>query len=257
MANILTVLVSGQKGSKIAKNIPHALFQMIIELDGILIEILRKPIKNMNLRIYPPDGLVKVSVPLKYSEGLIRQTLEQKKMWIHEQRERIRSRSTPQDTQLETGTTVPFMGKNHLLIIEEHHGPSQVKINDELILCYTPPNSSQTQRQAILDTWYKRQMESLLPELIQRWEHVVGVKVSEWGIKKMKSRWGSCNTQAARIWLNLNLIKKPQICLEYVLVHELVHLLEASHNKRFYTLMSTFMPQWRDYEYLLEGRVLR
>ena len=230
---------------------------MIIELDGIAIEITRKPIKNMNLRIYPPDGLVKVSAPLKFSERLIRQSLEQKRSWIHEQRERIRSRATPENSLLETGTTLPFMGKDYLLIIEEHEGPTHVLIQDALIHCYTPPNSSQAQRQSILDNWYKRQMEAILPALIQHWETIIGVKVNQWGIKKMKSRWGSCNTQVARICLNINLIKKTQLCLEYVLVHELVHLLEPSHNQRFYRLMSRFMPQWRDYEYLLEGRRVR
>lgn len=228
---------------------------MIIELDGIPIQILRKPVKNMNLRIYPPDGVVKVSAPLKFSERLIRQTLEQKRTWIHEQRERILdNRSAYETNVLQTGASIPFLGKNYLLIIEEHHGPTQIKINDELIHCYIRPDSSQLQRQIILDNWYKRQMESVLPDLIRQWEAVVGVKVAQWGIKKMKTRWGSCNTRAARIWLNLNLMKKPQLCLEYVLVHELVHLLEPNHNKRFHGLMSQFMPQWRDYQYLLEGR---
>ena len=229
---------------------------MIIELEGISIEILKKPIKNMNLRIYPPDGLVKVSVPLKYSDRLIRQTLEQKILWIHEQRERIRNRPTPENTLIQTGATIPFKGKNYLLIIEEHHGPTQIKINDELILCYMKPGCSPAQRQTLVNQWYKREMESLLPDLIKHWEAVVGVHVAQWGIKQMKTRWGSCNTQAARIWLNLSLIKKPQICLEYVLVHELVHLLEPSHNKRFYRLMDQFMPQWREYQHLLEGRSL-
>ncbi|ARB93353.1 M48 family metallopeptidase [Legionella longbeachae] len=227
---------------------------MIIELDGISIEITRKQVKNMHLRIYPPDGLVKVSVPLKFSEQLIRQTLQTKGAWIHQQRERIRSRSVIESSELETGATVVFKGKQYLLIVEEHHGPEQIKINDELMYCYTQPNSSHEQKQKLLDNWYRYQMQILLPDLIRYWESVVGVKVSQWGIKKMKTRWGSCNTKVARIWLNLNLIKKPQICMEYVLVHELVHLLEPSHNKRFYQLMSKFMPEWRQYEFLLEGR---
>ncbi|MGC1182428.1 M48 family metallopeptidase [Legionella sp.] len=230
---------------------------MIIEFDGIAIELLRKPVKNINLRIYPPDGLIKVSAPLKFSERLIQQTLERKKTWILEQRERIRSRSIHENPMIQTGVTIPFMGKDYLLIIEEHHGPTHIKINDTLLHCYLQPNCSQAQRRAILDNWYRQQMTSLLPDLIQHWQAIVEVKVAQWGIKKMKTRWGSCNTKVARIWLNLNLIKKPQKCLEYVLVHELVHLLEASHNKRFYQLMSTFMPQWRDYEYLLDGRVFR
>ena len=230
---------------------------MIIELDGIPIEISRKAIKNMNLRIYPPDGLVKVSAPLKLSERLIRQTLEQKKTWIHEQREKIRSRTVPEEPLLQTGATIPFLGKNYLLVLEEHHGPTQIKINDELLHFYTQPNSTSVQRKKALDTWYQREMASLLPDLIRHWEAVVGVKVCAWRIKKMKSRWGSCNTSTACICLNLNLMKKPQVCLEYVLVHELVHLWERGHNQRFYGLMSQFMPQWREYEYLLEGRVVR
>lgn len=210
----------------------------------------------MHLRIYPPDGLVKVSAPLRFSEQLIRQSLESKSAWIHQQRERIRNRSVEEDCTFKMGSTVAFLGKKYLLIIEEHHGPTQIKLNNELIYCYTQPNSSPTQIQTILERWYKQQMQILLPDLIQHWEAVIGVKVAQWGIRKMKTRWGSCNTKAARIWLNLNLIKKKSICLEYVLVHELVHLLEPSHNKRFYGLMSKFMPQWREYEYQLEGRVL-
>lgn len=227
---------------------------MIIDLHGIPIEILKKPIKNINLRIYPPDGNVKVSVPLRYSEKLIRETLAQKYNWIEEQRIRIRNRAQTTEVLLNTGNSIPFMGKNYLLIIEEHQRPNPIQIKEELIYFYTQPHSTQAQRQAHLDVWYKQQMQTRLPELFRYWENIVGVKVNEWGIKKMKTRWGSCNTQAARIWLNLNLIKKPQICLEYVLVHELVHLLEPSHNKRFHGLMSQFMPQWSDYQLLLEGR---
>ncbi|MFJ1268897.1 M48 family metallopeptidase [Legionella lytica] len=227
---------------------------MIIELDGISIEVTRKPIKNMTLRIYPPDGLVRVSAPLKYSERLIRKTLEEKKAWIHEHRERMRHRAPLESLPLRTGTTIPFMGKNYLLIIEEHHGPNQVQLQDELIHCYTQVGSSPAQIQALVDAWYKRQMQLLLPRLIMHWETIVGVKTKQWGIKKMKTRWGSCNPHAARIWLNLTLIKKPQICLEYVLVHELVHMLEPSHNKRFYSFMNQFMPHWREHQHLLEGR---
>ncbi|MGL5743175.1 MAG: M48 family metallopeptidase [Legionella sp.] len=229
---------------------------MIIELDGIPIEILRKKIKNMHLRIYPPDGLVKVSVPLKFSEQLIRQNLETKSTWIRKQRDRILSMTPIENTTLETGTRVVFQGKHYLLIIEEHHGHEHIQIKDELMYCYTQPNRTYEQKQTLLENWYKLQMHRVLPYLIQYWEKIVGVKVAQWGIRKMKTRWGSCNTKAARIWLNLNLMKKQPICLEYVLVHELVHLLEPSHNKRFYALMSQFMPQWRDYDSLLEGRVL-
>jgi predicted metal-dependent hydrolase len=230
---------------------------MIIELDGIAIEISRKPIKNMNLRIYPPDGLVKVSAPMRYSEQLIKQHLQEKSEWIRAQRDKIRERSSYKEELLHTGSSISFKGKNYLLIVNEHHGPVQVRINDEVIHCYTPYNATQSQKQMILDHWYRKEMNSIVPEMITRWERIIKVKVNEWGIKKMKTRWGSCNTRAHRIWLNLSLIKKPLMCLEYVIVHELVHLLEASHNKRFYALMTQFMPQWRDYQYLLEGKMAK
>ncbi|BCA94072.1 zinc metalloprotease [Legionella antarctica] len=227
---------------------------MIIEIDGISIEIIKKPIKNMNLRIYPPNGLVKVSAPLSFSEQFIRQYLQEKNDWIRNQRNRIRERSSYQEEVFQTGATIKFKGQSYLLLIEEHNGPSHIKVKDELIHCYIQQNPSPMQIQMLIERWYRREMESLIPELIKQWETVIGVTVAQWGIKKMKTRWGSCNTRARRIWLNLNLIKKPVLCLEYVLVHELVHLVEASHNKRFYTLMTQFMPQWREYQYLLEGK---
>lgn len=229
---------------------------MIIELNGISIKILRKAIKNINLRIYPPDGSVQVSVPLRISEAKIRQTLEQKITWIQKQHELIRKRSAAENTPLATGSSILFMGKKYSLIIEEQHGPKQMRVDQECIYCYIPPKTSQTHLQALIDMWYKQQMSLILPPIIVHWEQIVGVKVSEWKIKKMRTRWGSCNTRVGRIWLNLNLIKKPRECLEYVLVHELVHLHEPSHNKRFYRLMNQFMPQWQEYQYLLEQRYI-
>ncbi len=225
---------------------------MIIVIDGIQIELLRKPIKSFNLRIYPPDGLVKASVPLKYSDKLIRQLIQNKSTWIRAQQECIKNRPIQNIQPLQTGISLPFMGKDYCLIISEHNGPSKVKISESMIHLYTNPDSSELTKQLIIDRWYKKEMTAILPELFTQWEQIIGVKANDWGIKKMKTRWGSCNTRARRIWLNLNLIKKPLICLEYVLVHELVHLLEASHNHRFHALMTQFMPQWREYECILE-----
>ena len=226
---------------------------MLIEVDGISLELLRKPVKNMTLRIYPPDGAVKISVPLKFSEQLIHRFIREKGNWIRTQQDRIRqhSISIPPTPKLQTGTTVDFLGKSYLLIINEQHGPAQMQIKDELLHLYIEPDTSEAEKEALVDRWYRREMNARLPDLIKKWELIIGVQVKAWGIKKMRTRWGSCNTRAHRIWLNLNLIKKPLICLEYVLVHELVHLLEASHNKRFYALMSQFMPQWREYQGLL------
>lgn len=226
---------------------------MIIEINSIPIEITLKPIKRMNLRIYPPDGLVKVSAPLQFSERLIRHHLQDKMGWIAAQRLRIQNKAYPKEEPLKTGSFIAFKGKHYSLILEEHHGPSHISIRDEFIYCYTLPKASPMQVLALLQRWYRCEMESVIPELINKWQAIIGVKVHDWGIKKMKTRWGSCNTRVGRIWLNLSLIQKPPICLEYVLVHELVHLLEASHNSRFHALMTHYMPHWKDYKQLLEG----
>ncbi|MDP3267482.1 MAG: SprT family zinc-dependent metalloprotease [Legionella sp.] len=229
---------------------------MIIEIDGIPIEIIRKPIKGVNLRIYP-DGFVKVSAPLKYSERLLKHYLIEKSPWIQKQRARLAVTHIPQEQKIETGASIPFKGKNYLLILEEQYGPSHIEIKEEIIYLFLPPQTSALRKEAILERWYRHEMNSIIPTLIDHWQKIIGVRTSQWGIKKMKTRWGSCNTRTHRIWLNLSLIKKHPKCLEYVLVHELVHLLEASHNQRFYALMNQFMPEWQEYQYLLEGKYLR
>lgn len=226
---------------------------MIIKIDGIPIEVTRKRIKSFNVRIYPPNGEVKASAPLKFSEQLIRHYLLEKKDWIKKQRQHIQNLPAPQEELLQTGAPIEFLGNTYVTLICEHNGPVQIRPIGHLLHCYLKPNTSDAQKKLLLDRWYKYQLEIMLPDMIDYWSHKIGVRVREWGIKKMKTRWGSCNPSAERIWLNLNLAKKPQECIEYVLVHELVHLLEASHNARFYQLMSLFMPNWREYQVLLEG----
>lgn len=230
---------------------------MIIEINGIAIEVIKKPIKNMHLRIYPPDGRVRVSAPLHFKEKTIFAFLQQQSLWIDAQLKRIKARNPTKEVQLETGSTILFKGETYTFILQRHHGPAHIECREAFIYCYAPHTATALQITNLLELWYKNEMQMLLPPLIKHWESIINVQVAEWGIKKMKTRWGSCNTRAQRIWLNLNLIKKPLLCLEYVLVHELIHLLEASHNQRFYRLMEQFMPQWREYDYLLEGKRTR
>lgn len=241
MMSILTALVSRLNAKSI-----------IFDVDGVLVELTRKPIKNVHLRIYPPDGIVKMTAPLRFSEQKIHAFLQEKRDWIHTKRASIITRHVDEQTnQMED--RIPFIGKQYQLSVVFHNGPSNIHINGKFIYCYAPQGYNSSQIHQLIDLYYRKEMCALLPDLFKHWEAIIGVKCNEWGIKKMKTRWGSCNTQVKRIWLNLNLMKKPLICLEYVLVHELVHLLEASHNKRFYRLMTQFMPQWREYKYLLEN----
>lgn len=219
-----------------------------VEIDGLTIEIIRKPIKNMHLRIYPPDGQVRVTAPLRLSEKHIRSQIEAKLGWLHKQRARVRAFPAPTESTMQTGECHYFLGQAcHLIVLEGSSRP-MVTFNGQSLLLQTRANSTTARKLAHLNRWYHVQMQVLLPDLINKWQSVIGVKVASWGIKIMKSRWGYCNTCTQHICLNLNLIKKPISCLEYVLVHEMIHLLEASHNARFYQLMDYFMPQWREHK---------
>jgi predicted metal-dependent hydrolase len=139
-----------------------------------------------------------------------------------------------------------FLGRRYRLRVVEHDGPSRVAVGSASYLeLFVRPSAGEEQREMLLQRWYREQLRLLIPPLLEKWEPVLGVKVAEWGIKRMKTRWGSCNTRARRIWLNLELAKKPPQCLEYIVVHEMMHLLERRHNGRFTTLMDEHLPAWR------------
>ncbi|MDP1603712.1 MAG: SprT family zinc-dependent metalloprotease [Legionella sp.] len=227
-----------------------------LKIGFLIIQIIRKPIKNMYVRIKPPDAQVIVSVPLRANLDIIKHQLDAKKEWIFAQRARFLLQ--PQlPASLESGDSIPFLGRTLTLNLHAGHKRSRIIMEGEELHCLLPADTSANTKFLLINTWYRRQFIALLPELIAKWEPVIGVKVANFGVKLMKTRWGSCNTRARRIWLSLNLIKKPLVCIEYVLVHELVHLLEASHNARFYALMTKFMPDWQVRQNLLEPRSKR
>ena len=138
------------------------------------------------------------------------------------------------------------MGDRYLLNVIYQDGPPQVVIRNKGVIDLIVRSKSDTAgRERVLLSWYRRELKQMIPPLIAKWEAIMGVQVVEWGVKEMKTRWGTCNPDARRIWLNLELIKKPASCLEYIVVHEMVHLLERQHGDRFVAYMDTFMPQWR------------
>jgi len=210
----------------------------------------RKRIKNINLRM-DRTGNIKVSAPFKIPLSSIHRFLEEKRSWIMRHRERLLAKPTQPLYQYDSGELHWFMGESYPVIFQQHSQRQMVLFHDNQISCYVK-DTTKAAKQGLLEQWYRAQMKALLPALIQKWQPIMGVQVAQWGIKIMKTRWGSCNPRQKRIWLNLTLIKKPLVCLEYVLVHEMVHLLEASHNARFYALMSQFMPEWRAYQKQLE-----
>ena len=215
-----------------------------IQLGDITISIEKKNIRNINLKVYPPHGEVRITAPYRVNQETLRTFAQSKLEWIKKQQTKVRSVTVQKPAMLLNGEIHYFIGERYTLQLVEA-GTHGVQISGSNIILYTNAGMTAENRQKLLDQWYRGYLRKVLPELINKWEGIMMVKVPEFGIKKMKTRWGTCNRKAGRIWLNLELAKKPPDCLEYVVVHEMTHLLEKNHNKQFYSLLDEFYPHWR------------
>ena len=213
----------------------------------MLIEVEQKNIKNIHLSVYPPDGKVKIAAPLRMDKDTIRVFAINKLSWIRKQQQIFRNQEREPKREYITKESHYFQGKRYLLKIIEQNSKPKVVLKYSYIELYIRPNTPTEKRQDIIEEWYRNDMKKNIPKMIEKWEKKIGVKINDFGIRKMQTKWGSCNIEAKRIWLNLELAKKPLVCLEYVIVHELVHLLERNHNDRFKNLITEFMPKWRFY----------
>ena len=213
-----------------------------IEVNGIQVEVVRKSIKNLHLGVYPPEGRVRVAIPLRVDDEAVRLAVISKLGWIRRQQARFAAQDRQSPREMVSGESHYFMGKRYRLRVIERLGPFKVEVNGNARLTlYVRPDANVARREKALNDWYRSELKARIPGLIAKWEPVIGVKVAQWGVKKMKTKWGTCNIDARRIWLNLELAKKPPQCLEYILVHEMVHLLERHHNDRFRKLMDMSM----------------
>jgi predicted metal-dependent hydrolase len=229
-----------------------------VTIDGVDMRIVRKRVKYLRLAVSPPDGHVRISVPYRLPEDMLHIAILNRLDWIKKQQARFEGRTALSPQQLLSGEHHYYLGKPYRLEIVQGCRRSELELIDDQLLMSTKTNCTMIARRKILDDWYRANMKSLLPGLLEKWQPIVGRDASAWGLRKMKTRWGSCNIMKKRIWLNLELAKYPLECIEYVLVHELVHLLERGHNARFKGLMSLFMPDWRARKQLLNnGPVLQ
>lgn len=225
-------------------------------IGNINVDVERKKIKNVHLSVYPPAGRVRISAPLRMDLETIRIYTISKMSWIRKQQKKFleQKREAPRDYVARESHY--YMGNRYLLKVVEQDAPPQVTIKHETIEMYIRPNASKEKRQEVLDEWYRQSLKDMAPDIIARYEKIMKVNVSEFGIRKMKTRWGTCNRQAKRIWLNLELAKKPKHYLKYIIIHEMVHLLERNHSDCFIVYMDKFMPQWRQYKKELNRSVL-
>ncbi len=216
-----------------------------VVIGDIPVDVVLKDIRNIHLSVHPPAGRVRLSAPVGMDIDTLRLYAISRLGWIKKQQRKLcgQERETPREYL--NRESHYLWGKRYLLKIVEREAPSAVDVQHSAILLYIRPDASQEKKQSVLDAWYRKQLKAAIPDLIALWEKRVVVRVNEFGIKKMKTKWGTCNPDARRIWVNLELAKKPKECLEYIVVHEMVHLLEHHHNERFIALMDAILPKWR------------
>jgi predicted metal-dependent hydrolase len=217
-----------------------------IVVGGLKVDVVRKPIKNLHLGVYPPHGRVRVAAPLAVSEDAVRLAIVTRMGWIKRQRAKFEAQPRQSERSYVTGESHYFLGQRYRLNLVEGARVGHVHVrNSRSLDLHVRTNSDQASRERVFMTWYREELRSRLAPLVEKWAAVMEIQMPAWGIKKMKTKWGTCNTEARRIWLNLELIKKPPQCLEYIVVHELAHFFERSHSDRFVSTMDKAMPTWR------------
>lgn len=217
-----------------------------IIVNGLSVSVVRKAIKNLHLGVYPPDGRVRVAAPVNVSDEAVRLAVIGKLGWIKRQQARFEAQARQSEREMVAGESHYFLGQRYRLRIVYRQGAAKVILRGSSTLeLQVRKESSPEQRQRVLQRWYRSQLKAMVPPLLEKWQQLLGVEPDEWGIRKMKTRWGSCNTQSRRISLNIELAKKPVQCLEYIVVHELLHLIERNHNDHFIALLDEHLPQWR------------
>jgi predicted metal-dependent hydrolase len=218
-----------------------------IAFGDITADVVLKDIKNIHLSVYPPSGRVRISAPSRMRLDTIRVFAVSKLSWIKQQQRKLREQERETPREYLDRESHYLWGKRYLLrVIQDNAAPSVELIQSRMLL-RVRPGTDDKKKHALVEAWYRRQLKESVPALIAGWEPLMGVKVERFFVRRMKTKWGSCNHGARTIRLNTELAKKPRECLEYIVVHEMTHVLEPTHNARFVTLMDEFLPQWRFY----------
>jgi predicted metal-dependent hydrolase len=222
--------------------------QTQITVSGIDIDVFKKDIKNMHLAVYPPTGRVRISSPDDMKTESIRLFAVSKLGWIKKHIKNFQAQDRQPDREYIQGESHYFQGQRYLMNIIEEEAPPKVNIrNKKYMDLYVRPGSDQEKRKEVVKEWYRGELKKQIPPLIEKWESKMGTTVKDWRVRQMKTKWGSCNTEDQRILLNLELAKKSKNCLEYIIVHEMVHLHERLHTDRFKALLDKYMPSWQQH----------
>lgn len=209
------------------------------------VDVVYKDIKNLHISVYPPVGRVRVAAPTRTDEDTIRLAIVQRMPWIKRQREQLKNADRQTERQMMSGETHYVWGQRYLLDVSRTSGNHRVEAKGSTLWVMAPAGADAESRRATLDRWYRRQLKAAILALLEKWQPVIGVAVDKIVVRRMKTKWGTCIAHARTIWLNPELAKKNPRCLEYIVVHELTHLIERGHGDRFVALMDQFLPDWR------------
>lgn len=212
---------------------------------GIDIDVLYKDIKNLHIGVYPPLGRVRVAAPLRLNDDQVRLAVIQRLPWIKKQREQLKSVPRQTEREMVTGESHYVWGIRRRIKVVERPGRAHFEPDGDRLILYVPAGTSPNKRREHLDKWYRDQLRHALPLLIATWEEKLDVTVPRWSVRRMKTKWGSCNRETRHIWFNVELAKKHPDCLEYIVVHEMMHYFERGHGESFTKLMDTHMSDWR------------
>ena len=216
-----------------------------ITIGEMAIEVLRKDIKHVHLSVHPPDGRVTLSAPAGTRPEAMRAFAVTKLGWIREQQRRLAEQARETDRQFIERESHYLWGRRYLMTVEYRAAKPSVRLDHRRITLIVRPGSDAVKRAAVIHDWHKRLLHQAVPVLIDKWAGRLQVTVRGYFLQRMKTRWGSCNPRAGHIRLNTELVRKPRDLLEYVLVHELLHLVEPTHNDRFVRLLDEHYPAWR------------
>lgn len=223
----------------------------ILKVSDIDIDLIFKDIKNVHLSVYPPTGRVRLAAPLGTDVDALRLYVISKISWIRKNRRVFARQERISARTYEGRESHYFLGHRYLLEIVEYQDESklariEIKSNTYLTL-YIKQKATQEEKQSVFDEWHRAELKKIITPMIEKWEQKIGVKVNAFAIQKMKTKWGSCKIEKANLLFNLELAKKPIYLIEYVVLHEMIHLLERHHNDYFFHLMQTYMPNWKAY----------
>ncbi|ADB15818.1 protein of unknown function DUF45 [Pirellula staleyi DSM 6068] len=229
----------------------------VLQLGDLAIELIQKDIKNVHLSVHPPHGRVRIAVPKNMTRERVRVFAISKLAWIRQQQKKLREQARESRREYSERESHYVWGKRYLLTILEKNEPPKIELLHRKLRMTVRPVTDEVQRAALLEGWYRELIRQRAPDFIERWQKQLGVEHSKFFVRRMKTRWGSCNPVRRTIRLNTDLAKKPIECLEYVIVHELMHLLEPTHNARFVRLMNHHFPSWQQCRNLLNRLPVR